>query len=123
MDLVLLFYVLFPFIFSSLLGCDFEITMKILGSLRYWYDRNKVDILVSKSAVWDDGAASVVLDCAAYWVKGLPFVKSLAGYWKFVLVQSPNNVPVNFHDSSFQDSTWNTIPGSIEMNLLVLISL
>uniref|UniRef100_A0A5B7BXV9 beta-galactosidase n=1 Tax=Davidia involucrata TaxID=16924 RepID=A0A5B7BXV9_DAVIN len=80
------------------------------GSLRYWYERNKVDFLVSKSAVWDDAAVSGALDCAAFWVKGLPFVKSLSGYWKFLLASSPSNVPLNFYDSAFQDSTWETLP-------------
>ncbi|CAI9102953.1 OLC1v1001355C1 [Oldenlandia corymbosa var. corymbosa] len=80
------------------------------GALRYWYQRNKVDIRVSESAVWDDSAVSKSLDCAAHWVKGLPFIKSLAGYWRFVLVQSPENAPVNFHDSGFEDSAWSTIP-------------
>ncbi|XP_027114160.1 uncharacterized protein LOC113760377 [Coffea eugenioides] len=80
------------------------------GSLRYWYERNKVDFLVSKSAVWDDRAVTEALECAAFWVKGLPFVKSLSGYWKFLLAQSPETSPVNFHDSTFEDSTWSTIP-------------
>ncbi|CAK9145448.1 unnamed protein product [Ilex paraguariensis] len=80
------------------------------GSLRYWYERNKVDVLVSKAAVWDDDAVSGSLDCAAFWVKGLPFVKSLCGYWKFLLAPSPTSVPQNFFESSFQDSAWETIP-------------
>ncbi|KAL2478168.1 glycoside hydrolase family 2 protein [Forsythia ovata] len=80
------------------------------GSLRYWYERNKVDILVSKSAVWDDDAVAKALDCAAYWVKDLPFVKSLSGYWKFFLAPSPSSTPINFYDSSFQDSSWDAIP-------------
>ncbi|CAN4076190.1 unnamed protein product [Withania somnifera] len=81
------------------------------GSLRYWNERNKVDLLVSKSAVWDDDAVSRALDCAAYWVKDLPFVKSLSGIWKFCLAPGPSNVPLNFSESSFQDSSWETIPG------------
>ncbi|KAL3622626.1 hypothetical protein CASFOL_034037 [Castilleja foliolosa] len=80
------------------------------GSLRYWYERNKVNILVSKDAVWDDAAVAKALDCAAYWVKDLPFVKSLSGNWKFFLASSPNNTPLEFHDISFQDSSWATIP-------------
>ncbi|CAA0808961.1 glycoside hydrolase family 2 protein [Striga hermonthica] len=80
------------------------------GSLKYWYERNKVDLLVSKEAVWDDNAIAKALDCAAYWVKDLPFVKSLSGRWKFFLASSPGNAPAQFHDSSFQDSSWATIP-------------
>ncbi|KAL7613821.1 hypothetical protein Lser_V15G06726 [Lactuca serriola] len=80
------------------------------GSLRYWYERNKVDVLVSKSAVWDDDAVSGSIECAKYWVQDLPFVKSLSGYWKFFLAQSPTTAPSNFHDTVFQDSTWDTIP-------------
>nr|XP_043631574.1 beta-galactosidase [Erigeron canadensis] len=80
------------------------------GSLKYWSERNKVDLLVSKSAVWDDDAVSGSIECAKYWVKDLPFVKSLSGHWKFFLAQSPTTAPSEFHDSVFQDSTWETIP-------------
>ncbi|KAL8529235.1 hypothetical protein ACS0TY_006603 [Phlomoides rotata] len=80
------------------------------GSLRYWYERNKVTLLVSREAVWDDDAVAKALDCAAYWVKDLPFVKSLSGNWKFFLASSPSDAPSEFYDSSFQDSSWNTIP-------------
>lgn len=83
-----------------------------VGSLKYWYERNKVDLLVSKSAVWDDDAVAGSIECAKYWVQDLPFVKSLSGYWKFFLAQSPTNSPSNFHDSEFQDSSWETIPGN-----------
>lgn len=67
--------------------------------------------MVANSAVWDDGAVPEALDCAARWVEGLPFVKSLSGYWNFFLAPSPPAVPSNFYDSSFQDSTWSKIPG------------
>lgn len=70
-----------------------------------------MDFLVSNSAVWDDGAVSAALACAAFWVKGLPFVKSLSGYWKFVLAPNPAHVPLNFYDSTFEDSAWGTLPG------------
>lgn len=90
--------------------------MQSLGSLRYWYERNQVDSLVSKSAVWDDSAVLEALDCAAFWVKGLPFVKSLSGHWKFLLAQNPTCVPSNFQESSFEDSTWPTIPGNFKLN-------
>ncbi|KAL0397637.1 UNVERIFIED_CONTAM: Beta-galactosidase, partial [Sesamum calycinum] len=79
-------------------------------SLRYWYERNKVSLLVSKTAVWDDDAVAKALDCAAYWVKDLPFVKSLSGTWKFFLASSPVSTPSEFYDSSFQDASWASIP-------------
>ncbi|KAH9697963.1 Lactase [Citrus sinensis] len=81
------------------------------GSLKYWYERNKVDISVSNSAVWDDDAVHEALTSAAFWANGLPFVKSLSGHWKFFLASSPPDVPLNFHKSSFQDSKWEAIPG------------
>ena len=83
-----------------------------LGSIRYWYERNKVDLTVANSAFWNDDAVVGALDCAAFWVKGLPFVKSLSGYWKFYLAPGPTSVPKNFYDSSFEDSTWQTLPGN-----------
>ncbi|KAL3829801.1 hypothetical protein ACJIZ3_018603 [Penstemon smallii] len=83
------------------------------GSLRYWYERNKVDILVSKEAVWDDDAVKKALDCASFWVKDLPFVKSLSGTWKFYLASSPSNAPSEFYNSAFQDSSWPSIPGNV----------
>ncbi|KAK2634309.1 hypothetical protein Ddye_029101 [Dipteronia dyeriana] len=80
------------------------------GSLRYWYERNKVDLSVSKSAVWDDNAVQAALDCAAFWAKGLPFVRSLSGHWKFLLASCPASVPKNFYDVALQDSEWETLP-------------
>ncbi|XP_070681182.1 uncharacterized protein [Malus domestica] len=80
------------------------------GSLKYWYERNKVNFLVSDSAVWNDDAVLEALDSAALWVKGLPFVKSLSGFWKFFLASSPKNVPVNFYDFAFPDIQWETLP-------------
>lgn len=76
---------------------------------------------MSKSAVWDDDAVAKALDCAAYWVKDLPFVKSLSGYWKFFLAPSPSSSPVNFYDSSFQDSSWDALPGLFFLLLLIVI--
>ncbi|XXG81488.1 hypothetical protein AAC387_Pa09g2110 [Persea americana] len=93
---------------------DAHVTLRchdtVEGSLRYWYERSKVDFLVSNSAVWNDDAVDSALDCAAYWVKGLPFVKSLSGHWKFFLAPNPKNVPVNFYDNAFQDSSWANLP-------------
>lgn len=82
-----------------------------VGSLRYWYQRNKVDFLVSQSAVWNDDAVQGSLDCAAFWVKDLPFVKSLSGYWKFFIADRPSNVPTSFYESEFHDSEWKNLPG------------
>ncbi|CAL9782470.1 unnamed protein product [Musa acuminata subsp. burmannicoides] len=80
------------------------------GSLRYWYDRSKVDFLNSNLATWDDDAVSGALESAAFWVKGLPFVKSLSGHWKFFLAPSPESVPVSFYDIAFDDSDWQALP-------------
>ncbi|KAF8395685.1 hypothetical protein HHK36_019635 [Tetracentron sinense] len=80
------------------------------GSLKFWYERNKVDFLVSSSAVWNDDAVHGALDSAGFWVKGLPFVKSLSGYWKFFLAPSPSSVPMKFYDCAFEDSMWETLP-------------
>lgn len=82
----------------------------IEGSLRYWHERNKVDLLLSNSAVWNDEAVSHALESAEFWVKDLPFVKSLSGYWKFFLASSPASVPANFHDNEFDDSVWKSLP-------------
>lgn len=79
------------------------------GSLKFWYERSKVDYVVANSAVWNDDAVRGALDSAAFWVKGLPFVKSLSGHWKFFLAPSPDSVP-NFYDSAFLDSEWETLP-------------
>ncbi|XP_043690942.1 beta-galactosidase [Telopea speciosissima] len=82
----------------------------IEGSLKYWYERNKVDYLAASSAVWGDDAVSKAIDNAAFWVKDMPFVKSLLGYWKFFLASSPTNVPMNFYGSEFEDSAWENLP-------------
>ncbi|KAK8919439.1 hypothetical protein KSP39_PZI021197 [Platanthera zijinensis] len=82
----------------------------IEGSLRYWYHQNKVDILHSDSAVWNDEAVSQSLVSAQFWVTGLPFVKSLSGYWNFYLASSPATIPLNFHDIGFDDSIWKSLP-------------
>lgn len=72
-----------------------------------------MDVLVSKSAVWNDDAVQGALDSAAFWVKSLPFVKSLSGFWKFFLAPSPTKIPKNFYDPAFQDSEWETLPGNL----------
>ncbi|MQL91820.1 hypothetical protein Taro_024433 [Colocasia esculenta] len=94
---------------------DAHVTLRchdtIEGSLKYWYNRCKVDFQISDSAVWNDDAISASLESAAYWVKDLPFVKSLSGYWKFFLSSNPAAVPENFYDNSFDDSHWVALPG------------
>ncbi|KAF3434286.1 hypothetical protein FNV43_RR25389 [Rhamnella rubrinervis] len=101
--------------FSLTMGCVLGViysneTPNKLGSLKYWYERNKVNFLVANSAVWNDDAVNGALDSASFWVKGLPFVKSLSGYWKFFLASCPSKVPENFYDSAFHDSEWETLP-------------
>ncbi|KAK4798400.1 hypothetical protein SAY86_030726 [Trapa natans] len=82
----------------------------IEGSLKYWYERSKVDHLVANTAVWKDEAVNEALACAAFWVKDLPFVRSLSGYWKFFMAPNPDAVPSNFYDVKFRDSDWDTLP-------------
>ncbi|XP_078178746.1 glycoside hydrolase family 2 protein isoform X1 [Carex rostrata] len=82
----------------------------IEGSLKYWCDRNNVNYSDAEKAVWNDDAVSAALESAASWVKGLPFVQSLSGYWRFFLASSPSNVPSNFYESAFDDSNWDSLP-------------
>uniref|UniRef100_A0A1D1Y8V4 beta-galactosidase n=1 Tax=Anthurium amnicola TaxID=1678845 RepID=A0A1D1Y8V4_9ARAE len=93
---------------------DAHVTLRchdtVEGSLKYWYQRCKVDVLISDSAVWHDDAISAALENAADWVKNLPFVNSLSGYWKFLLAPNPAAVPENFYDISFDDSCWAALP-------------
>ena len=81
-------------------------------SLRYWLERNKVGLSASNLATWDDNAVAEALNCASSWVKGLPFVKSLSGHWKFHLASGPSGVPQNFYHSEFHDNDWGTVPGA-----------
>lgn len=78
-----------------------------------------MDLTVSKSAVWNDDAVQASLDSAAFWVDGLPFVKSLSGYWNFFLAPTPANVPEKFYDAAFSDSDWKALPGSKQNTLRV----
>lgn len=70
-----------------------------------------MDFLNSNSACWDDDAVFGALESAAFWVKGLPYVESLSGHWKFFLAPSPESVPGNFYDITFNDSDWEALPG------------
>ncbi|XP_072993143.1 uncharacterized protein [Typha latifolia] len=80
------------------------------GSLRYWYERSNVNFIDSNSAVWNDDAVIGALESAVSWVKGLPFIQSLSGHWKFLLAPSPESVPTGFFNSNFDDSIWKTLP-------------
>lgn len=80
------------------------------GALKYWFERGKVDFTLADSAAWDDDAVDSALDCAASWVKGLPFAKSLSGHWKFLMAPSPKDVPGGFFDAAFEDSAWGSLP-------------
>jgi beta-galactosidase len=83
------------------------------GALKYWRDRRNVSYLDSESAVWNDEAVSGALESAAFWSEGLPYARSLSGYWKFCLAQSPESVPEKFYDAEFNDSDWEALPGTM----------
>jgi hypothetical protein len=72
-----------------------------------------VNYLNSDSAVWNDEAVRGALESAALWSKGLPYAKSLSGFWKFLLAPSPENVPENFYHAHFDDSNWEALPGMV----------
>ncbi|KAJ3688746.1 hypothetical protein LUZ61_017910 [Rhynchospora tenuis] len=82
----------------------------IEGSLKYWCDRNNVKYSNAEHAVWNDDAVSAALESAAQWIKGLPFVRSLSGYWRFLFTPSPSKVPLNFYECGFNDSNWDSLP-------------
>jgi beta-galactosidase len=72
-----------------------------------------VSYLDSESAVWNDDAVAGALESAAFWSEGLPYARSLSGYWKFCLAQSPESVPEKFYDAQFNDSDWEALPGTM----------
>ncbi|KAM0834535.1 hypothetical protein ACQ4PT_063560 [Festuca glaucescens] len=80
------------------------------GALKYWRDRRNVSYLDAESAVWNDDAVRGALESAAFWSEGLPYARSLSGYWKFQLAQSPESVPEKFYDAQFNDSDWEALP-------------
>jgi beta-galactosidase len=82
-----------------------------IGALKYWHERRNVNYLNSDSAVWNDDAVRGALESAAFWSKGLPYVQTLSGYWKFLLASSPESVPEKFYDAYFNDSDWEALPG------------
>ncbi|XP_078442302.1 glycoside hydrolase family 2 protein [Wolffia australiana] len=93
---------------------DAHVTLRchetIEGSLKYWYNRCNVDLKISAEAKWNDDAINDALESAARWVKDLPYVKSLSGYWKFLLAPNPEAAPENFYDTCFDDSSWASLP-------------
>ncbi|XP_051228311.1 uncharacterized protein [Lolium perenne] len=80
------------------------------GALKYWSDRRNVSYLDAEPAVWNDDAVRGALESAAFWSQGLPYARSLSGYWKFRLAQSPESVPEKFYDAQFNDSDWEALP-------------
>ncbi|GLJ49794.1 hypothetical protein SUGI_1057420 [Cryptomeria japonica] len=80
------------------------------GALRFWIERNNVDFEAATLAAWGDESVSASLESAAFWVKELPYVMSLSGYWNFFLVPNPEEAPQKFYEISFDDSTWGTLP-------------
>jgi len=80
------------------------------GALKYWHERRNVNYLNADTAVWNDDAVRSALESAALWSKGLPYTKSLSGYWKFLLAPSAESVPEKFYDTHFDDSNWEALP-------------
>jgi beta-galactosidase len=72
-----------------------------------------VSYLDAEPAVWNDDAVRGALESAAFWSQGLPYARSLSGYWKFRLAQSPESVPEKFYDAQFNDSDWEALPGTV----------
>ncbi|URD84095.1 Beta galactosidase small chain [Musa troglodytarum] len=72
----------------------------VLGSLRYWYDRSKVDFLNSNLATWDDDAVSGALESAAFWVKGLAS-STRQVFSNFLIVVSWSKIPSNWQMHGF----------------------
>jgi beta-galactosidase len=83
------------------------------GALKYWHERRNVSYLNANTAVWNDDAVRSALESAALWSKGLPYAKSLSGYWKFLLAPSAESVPEKFYDARFDDSNWEALPGTV----------
>jgi beta-galactosidase len=83
------------------------------GALGYWHERRNVNHLNADTAVWNDDAVRGALESAALWSKGLPYTKSLSGYWKFLLAPSAESVPEKFYGAHFDDSNWEALPGML----------
>lgn len=85
----------------------------MIGALKYWHERRNVNYLNAGTAVWNDDAVRSALESAALWSKGLPYTKSLSGYWKFLLAPSAESVPEKFYDIHFDDAHWDALPGMV----------
>ncbi|URD84092.1 Beta galactosidase small chain [Musa troglodytarum] len=75
-------------------------TATMFRSLRYWYDRSKVDFLNSNLATWDDDAVSGALESAAFWVKGLAS-STRQVFSNFLIVVSWSKIPSNWQMHGF----------------------
>jgi hypothetical protein len=91
------------------------------GALKFWRERSHVDSRAAKEATWGDEAVVESLKSANFWTQGLPYVKSLAGHWKFHLASKPEEVPHSFFDPGFDDTTWGYLPGKIFFCTQILI--
>jgi hypothetical protein len=80
-----------------------------------------VDSRAAKEATWGDEAVVESLKSANFWTQGLPYVKSLAGHWKFHLASKPEEVPHSFFNPGFDDTTWGYLPGKIFFCTQILI--
>jgi hypothetical protein len=84
-----------------------------IAALKYWHERRNVNYHNADTAVWNDDAVHGALESAAFWSKGLPYAKSLSGYWKFLLSPSAESIPERFYDAQFDDSNWSALPGTV----------
>ncbi|KAL3697992.1 hypothetical protein R1sor_012068 [Riccia sorocarpa] len=82
----------------------------VQGALKFWQERSEACLKSADEAVWGDAAVSEALNSANYWVKGLPNVISLSGYWKFHLAPKPQEVPSGFQSDDFDDTNWASLP-------------
>lgn len=82
----------------------------IEGALKFWRERSHVDSRAAKEATWGDEAVVESLKSANFWTQGLPYVKSLAGHWKFHLASKPEEVPHSFFNPGYDDTTWGYLP-------------
>jgi len=80
------------------------------AALKYWHERRNVNYHNADTAVWNDDAVRGALESAAFWSKGLPYAKSLSGYWKFLLSPSAESIPERFYYAHFDDSNWSGLP-------------
>lgn len=82
------------------------------GALKFWQQRSQADFRAAEEAVWGDEAVDAAPRSADSWLQGLPFVRSLAGLWKFHLASCPEQVPEHFFSLGFDDGSWGSLPGA-----------